>query len=147
HTTYYFRAVLYGAVAGASNINGSVKTFTTRGDAAPSTTTNVTVPNVTATTGDATGLTSTAATLNGTLNPGGGSVSTWFDWGTSSSLGNRTDVQTVAAGTSAVSVMFSLKNLQPHTVYYFRLDGYRPSDGSAALGDIETFTTADALAP
>ena len=61
-------------------------------------------------------------------------------------LGNRTDVQTISGGTTNVSITFSLKNLQPHTVYYFRLDGYRPSDGSAAVGDAKTFTTSDAPA-
>ena len=141
HTTYYFRAVLYRVLAGAAPIYGDTKTFTTTGDATSTPTTAVT-----ATTSDATGLTSTTATLNGTVNPGGGSVTAWFDWGTSSSLGSRTDVQNVPAGTTAVPVTFSLKSLQPHTVYYFRLDAYRPADGSAALGDIKTFTTSDAPA-
>jgi hypothetical protein len=141
HTTYYFKAVLYGVTTGGASISGSVKTFATTGDAAPTTTTTVT-----ATTGDATSLTSNTATLNGTVNPGGGSVSTWFDWGTSTSLGNRTDVQSIAAGTAAVPVTFSLKNLQPHTTYYFRLDAYRSVGGSAAVGDVKTFTTSDAPA-
>ena len=141
HTTYYFRAVLYRVLAGAAPIYGDTKSFATTGDATSTTTTAVG-----ATTIDASGLTSNTATLNGTANPGGGSVTTWFDWGTSTSLGSRTDVQTVPAGTTAVPVTFSLKSLQPHTVYYFRLDAYRPVDGSAAAGDIKTFTTSDAPA-
>ena len=137
HTTYYFRAVLYPAVAGSPNLNGEIRTFTTAGDA-------VTATNVVATTGEATALTSSAATLKGTVNPGGGSVSAWFDWGTSTSLGNRTEMQTIPSGTEAVAVTLSLTKLQPHTVYYFRVDAYRP--GAYALGDIKTFTTSDAPA-
>ena len=138
HTTYYFRSVLYRAGAGAPVINGDVKTFTTTGDAAPPTT------SITAVTGDATVLTSSAATLNGTVNPGGAAVSAWFDWGTSTSLGSRTEVVNIASGTTAVPISFSLKNLQPHTVYYFRVDAYRPAGGAYGLGEIKTFTTSDA---
>jgi phosphodiesterase/alkaline phosphatase D-like protein len=136
-TTYFFRAVLYPAVAGAPNVNGDIKTFTTTGTAVPAGT-------IAALTLDATSLSSNSATLNGSVNPGGGGVTAWFDWGTSSSFGNRTDVQSIAASTTVVPVAFSLKNLQPHTLYYFRLDAYRASDGTAALGDIKSFTTSDA---
>src|SRR5213593_127170 len=135
HTTFYFRAVLYQGVAGAPVISGEIKTFTTAGDAVPAT-------NVVATTGDATAVTSSGATLNGNVNPGGGSVIVWFDWGTSTSLGSRTEAQTIPSGTTAVAVTFSLSKLQPHTVYYFRLGAYH-SGGVYSLGDIKTFTTSD----
>ena len=65
---------LLGAVAAYSETgtpsitNGDIKTFTTAGDAAPAT-------NVVAITGDATAVTSSGATLNGSINPGGGSLS------------------------------------------------------------------------
>src|SRR5262249_35226005 len=143
HTAYYFRAVLYQGVAGAPVINGETKTFTTAGDAVPAT--NVPAMNMVATTGDASAVTSSGATLNGSVNPGGGSVMVWFDWGTSTSLGNRTEAQTIPSGTTAVAGTFSLSKLQPHTVYYFRLDAYR-SGGAHVLGDIKTFTTSDAPA-
>ncbi len=140
HTTYYFRAVLYPAVAGVPNLNGEIKTFTTAaGETVPATN------NIVATTGDATALSSSAATLKGTVNPGGGSVSAWFEWGTATSLGNRTEMQSIPSGTEPVAVKFSLTKLQPNTVYYFRVDAYRP--GAYALGDIKTFTTADAPPP
>src|SRR5437867_1137259 len=96
------------------------------------------------TTNDATAVTSSGATLNGSINPGGGSLSVWFDWGTSTSLGNRTEVQTILSGTTAVAVTFSLSKLQPNTVYYFRLDAYRSPGGAYSIGDIKTFTTSNA---
>src|SRR5438034_5388690 len=134
---------LLGAVAAYSETgtpsitNGDIKTFTTAGDAAPAT-------NVVAITGDATAVTSSGATLNGSINPGGGSLSVWFDWGASTSLGNRTEVKTILSGTTAVAVTFSLSKLQPNTVYYFRLDAYRSPGGAYSIGDIKTFTTSDA---
>ncbi len=134
---------LLGAVAAYSETgtpsitNGDIKTFTTAGDAAPAT-------NVVAITGDATAVTSSGATLNGSIYPGGCSLSVWFDWGTSTSLGNRTEVKTILSGTTAVAVTFSLSKLQPNTVYYFRLDAYRSPGGAYSIGDIKTFTTSDA---
>lgn len=136
-TTYYFRAVVYRLEMGGGVITGDLKTFKTVGTASTS-------ADVVATTGAATSLTFNSATLNGTVNPGGASVAAWFDWGTSTSLGNRSDVLSVAGLAASVPVMFSLKNVQPHTTYYFRLDAYRSSDGGAALGDVKTFTTPDA---
>lgn len=136
-TTYYFRVVGYRPSAGSSNILGEVRTFTTTGEA-------TTTTNITATTGEATGVTSNSASLAGTVNPGG-TATAWFDWGTSSSLGNRTDVQTVT-GTTAQSLTATLRNLQPHTIYYFRATAYRSSTGSSALGEVRTFTTTDAPA-
>src|SRR2546422_2048088 len=127
----------YSETGTPSITNGDIKTFTTAGDAAPAT-------NVVAITGDATAVTSSGATLNGSINPGGGSLSVWFDWGTSTALGHRTEVQTIPSGTTAVAVTFSMSKLQPNTVYYFRLDAYRSSGGSYSTGDIKTFTTSNA---
>jgi len=127
----------YSETGTPSITNGDIKTFTTAGDAAPAT-------NVVAITGDATAVTSSGATLNGSINPGGGSLSVWFDWGTSTALGHRTEVQTIPSGTTAVAVTFSLSKLQSNTVYYFRLDAYRSSGGAYSTGDIKTFTTSNA---
>ena len=93
-------------------------------------------------TGDASAVTSSSAELHGAVNPGGASAAAWFEWGTTTSLGTRTDVHTLAAGSTAVSVTQALSNLQPHTTYYFRAVGYR--EGSISNGDVKTFTTSDA---
>jgi hypothetical protein len=47
-------------------------------------------------------------------------------------------------GNSSVTFTHLLKNLQPHTTYYFRAEAYRPFDGAGVVGDVKSFATADA---
>src|SRR5207249_10636222 len=42
---------------------------------------------------EATAITAGSAELHGSINPGGSSAAAWFDWGTTTSLGNRTDAR------------------------------------------------------
>jgi len=135
-TTYYFRIVGNHA---AGTVPGETHTFTTSGDAPTTTTTTNNTSALTVTTGDARDVTSNSAAVAGSVNPGGTAMA-WFDWGTSTSLGNRTDAQTVT-GTTAQPLTAALRNLQPHTTYYFRATAYRSSDGRGALGEVHTFTT------
>src|SRR6266850_1527579 len=76
-------------------------------------------------TNDANEVTSTSVVLRGTITPAGSIFGAWFEYGTTNSLGTRTDVQTFAATTSTVNLTQSLRNLQPRTTYYFRAVGYR----------------------
>jgi len=133
-TTYYFRIVGYRA---SGNVPGETRTFTTLGDVA-------TTAALIATTGDAGDVTSSSAIVSGMVNPGG-SATGWFEWGTTTALGNRTEAQSLS-GTTAQNFRAALRDLQPHTMYYFRAAAYRSSDGRSALGDVHMFTTADAPA-
>jgi hypothetical protein len=135
HTTYYFRFVGYRAVAGAPNVNGDVKTFTTTGDA-----TTPPQSTITATTGDATSLTSTSAVLNGTVSSNAGPLAGWFEWGTTTSLGMKSDAQTT--NDSKLTLTQTLNGLQPGTTYYFRAVGY--AAGGSVPGEVHTFTTPKA---
>src|SRR5690242_10630134 len=76
-------------------------------------------------TNDGGSVTSNSAVLNGTINPGGMIAAGWFEWGTTTSLGTRTDVQMFQDSASPLNFTASLRNLQPHTTYYFRAVGYR----------------------
>lgn len=134
-TTYYFRAVGYRP--GTESIRGDVKTFTTTGASTPATTASLNV-----TTGEATTITSNSAMLNGTINPGGSAAAAWFDWGTTTALGSRTEVQTFGDVTETRALTQTLRNLQPRTTYYFRATGYRPGAGASSLGEVRRFTTA-----
>ena len=53
----------------------------------------------TATTQPATGMSSTGATLNGTVNPNGSSTAAWFEWGATTNYGNLTSVTNLGSGT------------------------------------------------
>lgn len=77
----------------------------------------ITQPSVT--TNPATNITQTSATLNGTLNGMGNAASVliWFEWGLTTSYGNSTPVQTLAA-TGAFSA--NLTGLSSNTTYYFK---------------------------
>jgi DNA-binding beta-propeller fold protein YncE len=83
--------------------------------------TQVVVPDVT--TDTATGVTATAVTLNGAVNPEGVEVkSCHFEYGTSTAYGQSAGcVETVGSGSSEVHVHADVSGLLPGTVYHFRL--------------------------
>ena len=74
-----------------------------------------------ATTSAATGVTTTAATLNGSVTPNGTDTTYSFQWGTDTSYGNTTAAGDAGSGTSAVSVSANLSSLTPGTTYHFRV--------------------------
>jgi phosphodiesterase/alkaline phosphatase D-like protein len=77
----------------------------------------------TVTTGAASSLTQTSATLNAVVNPNGAQVSDChFDYGTSLSYGSSVPCSVLpGAGTSAVAVSAALAGLSAETTYYFRI--------------------------
>ena len=114
-----------------------------RGDA-NETTSTVTVGAVasqapTVSTGSASGVSSSAATVSGSVNPNGVATSVWFEFGTSSAYGSQTAVQSAGAGSSSLSVSAPLSGLSPGTVYHYRLVG--SSSAGTSVGADRTFTT------
>ena len=97
----------------------------------------------TATTVAATGLSSTTAQLNGSVNAGNDSTTTSFCWGTASNL---TGCATVAAqtqtGTTTNAISYSLTGLTNSTTYYYRALGTNSLGTSTGL--ILNFTTTAA---
>src|SRR4051794_16255012 len=105
--TYFFKVCASNAET-TSPVCGSELSFFTA--SAPTVTTDA-----------ANGITTSGATLNGTVNPNNDATSYTYSWGTSSgnyTTGSVTD--NLAAGTSAVSVPKTV-SLSPHTTYFFRL--------------------------
>src|SRR3990172_3861778 len=75
----------------------------------------------TVTTGSATSITLSAATLNGTVNANGTSTTAWFDYGTvSASYGGSSTTQMVT-GTSTTPVSTGISGLSSGTTYYYRV--------------------------
>jgi hypothetical protein len=107
--TYHFLLVAtYGAaktVAGATT-----QTFTTHAATAP-----------TATTLAAEGFKETEATLKGTVNPGGEATEYFFEYGTGTGYGQKTEKATLLASGGSQGVSATLKGLTPGTEYHFRL--------------------------
>jgi hypothetical protein len=87
----------------------------------------------------ATAVTVTNATLNGTVNPNGYPTVAWFEWGTSTSYGNLTDVSDMGSGTNAQPVAFPLAGLTHGVTYHFRVAA--TNSNRAAYGSDQSFTT------
>jgi plastocyanin len=104
-TNYHFQIVASNA---SGTVTGADRTFTTTGPPTP-------------TTGTASDVGGTRATLAGSVNPGGHATTYFFEYGTSAAYGSKTGVQNAGSGTGAVSVSASLTGLSPETEYHFKL--------------------------
>ncbi len=82
-------------------------------------------------------ITSTSATLNGTLSAGGAGNTRWFEYGTTSDLGTMTAPKDQA---TAGAFAESLTGLTPNTTYFVKASA---SIGSMTIsGNVVTFKTA-----
>lgn len=126
-TTYHFR--IAATNAGGTNYGGD-SSFTT-------------LPNPPAVvTGVASPVTPTAATLNGSVNPEGGTVSDCHvDYGTTPSFGSSAPcVSLPGSGISPVTISSAVSGLAGNTTYYFRVVSTNP--GGTTYGTQQSFKTA-----
>jgi autotransporter-associated beta strand protein len=102
------------------------------------TTASIAPPGVT--TGDATAITTTTATLNGVVDPKGVATTASFEFGTTIAYGTSIDiVPPPGGGADPVPVSVALQNLAPLTTYHYRL--VATNANGPALGLDRTFTT------
>jgi len=123
-TLYHFRLV-------ATNVVG-----TTRGSDVTFTTPAVLPVVVTQPAGD---VTANAATINGTVNPGGAASGYFFEYGLSTNYGTVTFTNQLASGNTDLAVSNGISGLLPGTLYHVRLVATN-SAGTAQGSDV-TFTT------
>lgn len=94
----------------------------------------VTLPETT--TGTATGISATSATLNGTVNPHGMATTGFFEYGPEPWMGLASPPRDVGAGTAFLPMSETVSGLTCDTTYRFRMVGvnaagpYRASNGS-----------------
>ncbi len=69
----------------------------------------------------ASNVTSTAATLNGTVNPSGYGTTAWFEYGLTTNYGRITTSTNLGDGTGLVPVSTTIGGLLPGTSHHFRL--------------------------
>lgn len=128
---YYFALV---ATNSSGTTDGSLSLFTTASAMAS------------ATTGQASAIGSTTATLAGSVNPGALDTTDQFEYGTSATaLSSSTPTFNDGAGSGSVSVSVTLHNLKPATTYEFRITATNSSGTSDGVE--ETFTTSAASKP
>jgi hypothetical protein len=126
-TTFFYRVRACNA-AGCSAYSNEASATTAAAAIAPS-----------VTTGSASAVAASSATVSGSVNPNGQATTAWFQWGTSTSLGNATPQQSVGSGTSAQTISANLSGLAPGTTYYFRI--VAQNSAGASQGAIQSFTT------
>jgi len=133
-TTYYFRL---NAQNQFGTINGSILNFKTLGPAA------ITAKAPTVTTGNATSISSSGATLHGKVNPNLAETNYWFEYSSDSQFGSALLKSTAVISTGAVGTVIStdkvITGLASSTTYYFHLVA-RNRIGTT-IGDRKTFKT------
>jgi hypothetical protein len=92
------------------------------------------------TTSAATGVTQTAATLNGSVNPAGAPVAVHFEFGPTTAYGSSTATQTLGPATSATGFSAALTGLASSSTIHFR--AVAQSDVGAFAGGDQVLTTA-----
>ncbi len=92
-----------------------------------------------ANTGNATGVTATTATLNGSVNPKGAATNGYFQYGTSTAYASRTPGQPLGNSKGAVAISATVTQLTPDTVYHYRAVG---NGAGTTFGADRTFRTA-----
>jgi hypothetical protein len=92
-----------------------------------------------ATTLAAAGVTGSAATANGTVNPNGYETTARFQYGLTTSYGSVTPAQTLAPGTAPSSLSAALGGLAAGTTYHYRVTATNPN--GTTNGADQTFTT------
>lgn len=108
NTLYHFRVV---GTSAAGTSNGADLTFTT-------------IPPPTVVTNPATNVGTTSATLNGTVNPNGGSTTVSFDWGLTTAYGsNIAGTPSPITGNTSTSVSANLTGLTNGATYHYRCVG------------------------
>ncbi len=93
----------------------------------------------------ATDITALAATLQGTVNPNGGTTTVKFQYGLTNSYGDSAVAQqSPISGNTAIYMSASISGLKPGTVYHYRIAA--ANSAGTAYGEDLTFTTL-AMAP
>ena len=103
--------------------------------------TSNTTPGPAATTGSASSVTPTSATLNGTVNPNGASTTVVFDYGLTASYGKTvTTTQSPLSGSTNQAVSKGITGLSTGKTYHFRVKATNVA--GTTLGSDKTFYTS-----
>jgi hypothetical protein len=96
-------------------------------------------------TGAASGISTSAATVSGTVNPEGAAVKVHFDFGTTTAYGQSTPAQTVGVGNAPAAFNAALSGLPAGTTVHYR--AVASSDFGTFAGADQTLTTSPVTTP
>jgi hypothetical protein len=96
-------------------------------------------------TGAASGISTSAATVSGTVNPEGAAVKVHFDFGTTTAYGQSTPAQTVGVGNAPAAFNAALSGLPAGTTVHYR--AVASSDFGTFAGADQTLTTSSVTNP
>ena len=96
-------------------------------------------------TGAASGVSTSAATVSGTVNPEGAAVKVHFDFGTTTAYGQSTPAQTVGVGNAPAAFNAALSGLPAGTTVHYR--AVASSDFGTFAGADQTLTTSPVTNP
>ncbi|HEX4806158.1 MAG TPA: hypothetical protein VFU94_09670 [Conexibacter sp.] len=99
----------------------------------------------TVTTGGASAVTDTQATVAGTVNPQGQATNFAFQYGTTTSYGQQTALTSAGSGTADAAVRADLAGLTPGTTYHYRV--LATSASGTTFGADQTFRTTGVAPP
>ncbi len=109
-------------------------------------TVTVTTPGApTLTTGSASAVGQTAATLNGTVDPQGKATTYHFDYGTTTGYGKETGEESAGTGSTNEAVAVPVSSLAPGTIYHYKL--VAKNEAGTTEGVDRTFTTLSPPGP
>ena len=92
-----------------------------------------------ASTGPAGSITTSGASLTGTVNPSGTATNYTFEYGPTQSFGSITPVAAAGSGTTAATESAAVSGLAPNTTYYYRL--VATNNTGTTFGGVKAFTT------
>ncbi len=95
-------------------------------------------------TGKATDITYSTATLSGSIIPGPGGATVWFEYGPSATYGSRTAAQTLAPGTDTVTVTAAVTGLKHKSTWHFRIVG---NNATGSIGGTNNHLITPAMPP
>jgi phosphodiesterase/alkaline phosphatase D-like protein len=97
------------------------------------------------TTGASADVTTTSATVTGSVNPNELSTTWSVQYGTTTGYGLQTNPVTIAAGTEAQAIAAALTGLRAGTIYHYRV--IATNSAGTTVGADQSFTTAGAAPP
>jgi hypothetical protein len=96
-------------------------------------------------TGAVTAVTTTSATLTGSVNPEGQATTYYFQYGPTAAYGSQTPVQSAGSGATSVAATATVGSLTPNSSYHYRLVAINAT--GTGYGSDASFKTASALPP